>query len=272
MKRRKVLKMAGVSSAAALVASPVSAAKEAISDIDKEEKEEIDNALNSIEELSGWEEWAIVRRAKDTDEYKNLRKSMITDGIRHRITDTSAFEIVSMDVVIAEFEFRTVGGHSGAISIPVGDNDDDVTERVIIHETEDDELQRVTQFLTDSGITLQSNQSDLVQTASIEGHDVKKVTIEVNNSVRTMSQEDLSCTACKIIVSAANAAGCSASTAVICAVATAKTAVGPIVCAIAVGVICAISYQYGINNPERVCSMRDMWGNKIAPTEGPCGG
>jgi len=51
--------------------------------------------------------------------------------------------------------------------------------------------------------------------------------------------------------------GCSATSGAICMIVTAKTIVGPIACALAVGAICWINLKYGPTTPEDICEIGD---------------
>ncbi|QGA81529.1 hypothetical protein LC1Hm_0465 [Halomicrobium sp. LC1Hm] len=223
-----------------------------------------------------------IRAAKNRPEYVELRERLEKDIID--LTGQNKIEIKNEDATVYEvvqqqgapFTFVSFVVNSGtseisaSIEIPV-QNPNEIRPHATLEIYTEDGAPKTTRRYKFKGTDGRQEERRHIQPQRrdqheivVKEHDVSEVIAQLEDEqgeIRVQDQNkdvgDINCSQCKEIAEIARMVGCSATSGAICMIVTAKTIVGSIACAVAVGAICWINLKYGPTTPEDICEIGD---------------
>jgi len=296
--RRDLLKAIGTTGAVGASTSAVEAAQDAAKQISQEEKRELEEAVESFEELSGREKRKAVSEAKSDPEFRALVDAVRRPHDEIEIGDPDVYRFTKGGWTVTHFPLSEKESEVGGITVSVDSRapatdptyeDIDVPTSAIVQTASENGGLRTLDEYSVGGSTGQFRGYSDVYTSEIDTEygEVGRTHIRLGSvdstdnttppgccgpgepipeppeEEKVEGEMPLSCETCKTGVGLLNTLACTISSAVACAVVTAQTVIGPLVCAILFAAMCFLLYNLGIHEPDEVCSHEDMFGNDL---------
>lgn len=232
-----------------------------------------ENTKVRIETQSGRQREQTLSRVSRGGAYDTLIQAMKVDGYSGSITEENVYSVKprlegSYTLVSFVMEFGSEATGNIAISpdstleprAGVFVRDDSGRPLTIEEYRLDDTFSTVSEIPEDVPLSLSTRELSVGDSTVVKKKaDLRDMWSELDRTTSSTSSycddfpDEIDCGTCKEIVSILNEVTCSIETLAACAIITSETGIGPIVCAVAVAVLCYIIQNYGIANPQQVC-------------------